>query len=102
MRRFFHGRAIEAHDYVSRLDAVLVGGRVPRDAGDEHAFRVRDPESLGRARGQLLAFVVADRSAPHFLVLLQVAEDLLRQIARYGEADALIAAALREDDGVDA
>ena len=45
---------------------------------------------------------VADRSAPHLAVLHQVVDDAARQVARHGEADALIAAALAEDAGVDA
>ena len=45
---------------------------------------------------------IADRSAPHLAVLHQVVDDVPREVARHGEADALIAAALAEDAGVDA
>ena len=46
--------------------------------------------------------MIADRSAAHLAVLPRVVDDAAREIAGHGEADALIAAALREDRGVDA
>ena len=39
----------------------------------------------------------ADRSALDLAVLHQIVDDPPREIARYGEADALVAAALAED-----
>ena len=44
----------------------------------------------------------SDRSPMDFAELHQIVGHVLRQIARDGEADALIAAALAEDAGVDA
>ena len=43
----------------------------------------------------------ADRSPPHLAELHQVVDDAAGEIARHGEPDALIAAALAEDAGVD-
>ena len=77
--------------------------RVPRESGDHDArCGVGHAELLGQLRRERSDLDVADRAAPDFAVLLQLAEDLAGEVARHGEADALVAAALAEDRRVDA
>ena len=70
---------------------------------DQRAVGVRRAEFLGVAAASASrSRDAADRAAPHLAVLHQIVDDALREIARHGEADPLIAAALAEDAGVDA
>src|SRR5262245_23845071 len=96
--------AVERHDDVAGLHAALKRWRITPYRIDERTLGVRQLQ-LGsdprRHRHEILGRD-PDRSASHFLVLLEVVAHAPRQVARHRKADALIPATLAEDDRIDA
>ena len=85
-----------------RCESGAIRGRPASDLAMTTPCVVSAPSRRASAvvRGtSRIASIVPRRTSPY---LLQVVHDLARQIAGDGEPDALIAAALREDRGVDA
>ena len=58
--------------------------------------------SLARLRRERRDLEIPDRAAAHLAVFRELVDDVPHEVARHREPDALIAAALREDRGVDA
>ena len=96
------GRPVEADDDVAGPHArdVRVGSLLHTD--DHGAVRVRRAELLGDLRRQRLQRDAGDGAALDLAELDQVVHHVPREVARDGEADALVAAGLAEDGGVDA
>ena len=94
--------AVEGGDYVPGTEAGRIGLRVPGHLHDEDPPDPDRAYGLRHLRSQLIDDQTADGAAAHFPVLDQVVDDAAREVARHRESDALVAAALAEDAGVDA
>src|SRR5688572_27841379 len=94
-------RAVEADDDIARAKTGGVGRRITPHHLDQHtprAWHAELPRHHGRQRRD---FDVANRPSPHLPVLGEVADNPAGEVARDGEADSLVTAALAEDGGVD-
>ena len=83
------------------LQPAAVGRRTRLDAGDHRARGVLGVHRLREIGGQVLNRD-ADAAALDLAVVDQLVHDLARHVDRHGKADADIAAARRQDRGVDA
>src|SRR3954463_12881687 len=101
LRRIVNRLAVELDDDVSGAQSGFETFRIPRHPRYQCAVRVRRPELAGGLFRQLLDAEEAHGTTPHFAELLQIVDDLARQVARDGKPDPLVPAALGEDAGVD-
>ncbi len=102
LRRVRHRLSIERDDDVASPDAGLERLGIATHLRDQRAVGARRAVLARQVRSQPFDPEIADRSAPHFAVLLQFINHSTRQVARDREADSLVSAALAEDAGVDA
>ena len=97
-----HGDAVDRDDDVAGLDPRALRRRTLRHPGDQRAARFgRAPNSLAMS-GVTLIDVDAEHAALDLAVLDQLVHDAFDHVDRDGEADADVAAAARQDGGVDA
>src|SRR5215213_1939026 len=95
-------RAVEAHDDVARPHAGHVSIRTLLHAEYDHSLGVGCAKLFGKPRRERLQGDAADRAALDFAVLDEFVHDMAGEVARHREPDALIAAGLAENRGVDA
>jgi hypothetical protein len=93
--------AVELDDDVALLEPDDSAGPFLHDVGDERALRVVEAERLGDVGRHLLDHH-AEPAARDVALVLQLRDDLVREVDRDREADADVAAAAAEDRGVDA
>ena len=96
-----HGDPVDRGDDVAGLDAGVIGGRARHHPGHQRAARFGDAEFLGDVRRDGID-IDAEDAALDLAVLDQLVHDALDHVDRNGEADADIAAAARQNRGVDA
>src|SRR5262245_26024900 len=92
--------SVELDDHVALLDPRAVSWSVLDDVRHERAARLLEAQRFGDVGGHLLEHL-PEPSARDLPLLLQLGDDLLRQVDRDGEPDADVAAAAAEDRGVD-
>src|SRR5262245_19819607 len=97
-----YGISVESDDDVSRPHPGGERRRLTAHSLHQHAACVRRAQFIRPLRRQRCEFHVADVAAAHLAILEEVVDHAPRQIAGNSEPDALIAAALAEDGGVDA
>src|SRR4051794_17305300 len=95
--------AVEADDDVAGSQAGAGGPGGPCESGGHwrSELRRRSSDLFGQLSRERSDFNIANRPAPHLAVFLQLAEHLASEVAWHGEPDALVAAALAVDGGVD-
>ena len=96
-----HRDAVDGDDQIAGVQTGPLGGRCSIDAGNDRTRGVRRAHCLREIRGQILDHH-ADPAALHFAIAQDLLHDLARHVDRHGEADPDIAAARRQDGGVDA
>jgi hypothetical protein len=96
-----HRDAVYGDNQIAAVQPGTLGGRPRLDAGYDRTRRVLGIHRLREVRGQVLDRH-ADAAALHRAVLDDLLHDAARHVDRYGEPDADIAAAGRQDRGVDA
>src|SRR5687768_16977976 len=102
LARVNDGCTVEADDDVAWFQSRAERRRVARQLPDDDARRVVDPKLVGELLRHRDETDATNPAAAHLSVLLEVRENPPREIARDGEADPLVATALREDHRVDA
>ena len=97
-----HVLAVDRGDDVARQDARRLGGGALDHLRDEHALHVvAEPEALAEV-GSEAEDRDAERAAAHLAELDQLLHHVLDHVRGNGEANAHVAAGLRQDRGVDA
>src|SRR5580658_9702207 len=96
-----HWLAVHRGDHVAGTDAGLVGRRALDDLRHQCADRARQAERVGDIRCHGV-HADAELAALHRAELDQLVHDAVRHVHRDGEADADVAAAARQNRGVDA
>src|SRR5262249_44781491 len=102
LRRVGDRLPVECDDHVAGPNTSLVRFGRALHPNHESAIAVGGAELLGHARREVIQGDTIYRPAANSAVLHQVVDHVPREIARDGEPDALISAALAEDPGVDA
>src|SRR5712692_7247956 len=96
-----HRLAVDRHHQIAAVQTGALGRRAGIDAGDHRARGVRRIHALREIRRQILDHD-ADAAALHFAESDELLHDAARHGDRHREADADIAAARRQDRGIDA
>ena len=94
--------AVHRHHHVARLQPRAVRGRAAQDLVDERARGLLQAERRRRLLVDRPDLGDADPAAHHAAVADQLIHHLARQVGGHREADALVAAGLGVDRGVDA
>src|SRR4029078_2845557 len=93
--------AVHFENDVAGAEARGIGVRVARHLVDERGAGVRGAEIFGDLRSQRGDVDTGNRAALDFTVFQEIVHHVAREVARDGEPDSLVAAALAEDGGVD-
>ncbi|MFM1943697.1 MAG: hypothetical protein RI897_2679 [Verrucomicrobiota bacterium] len=91
---------IDCSDDVAALDAGGFGGAIAGDFGDEGAEVIFEAERFGEVGGEVLD-IDPEEAAAHFACIDDLVEDGADEVGWDGEADAVVAAGLAEDGGID-
>src|SRR5215831_11451377 len=98
LRGILDGVAVQGGDDVAGTESCIEGRGV--------AIHLRDHRAVSGGADRLLVdrhvfYAEVDGPATHFAVFQEVVDDMAYKLARDGEADALVSAALREDARID-